>query len=214
MFRNLFKPDSFLMILFSRITDCIFLSLFWLLCCFPVLSAGTSFAALYDASYRAFRKAEKNTWQRFFKSFRTNWKSGILPTVVFLILFGLLGWGLIQMWNAAVGQRVSWVLFAAAAFVGVLILGILSVMFPLLSRFENTFGTLLKNTLLLALANLPRTVCLGLINAAVLFLCVRFIFPVFFLPSLAAVADSFLLEPMFKPYMPPEETFEEENATP
>ena len=40
MFRNLFKPDSPLMITMSRITDCIFLSLFWLLCCIPVVTVG------------------------------------------------------------------------------------------------------------------------------------------------------------------------------
>ena len=56
MFRNLLKPDSPLMITMSRITDYIFLSCFWLLCCIPVVTIGTSTAALYDASYRAFRK--------------------------------------------------------------------------------------------------------------------------------------------------------------
>lgn len=208
MFRNLFKPDSFLMILLSRITDSIFLSLFWLLCCFPVLTVGTSFAALYDASYRTFRKGERNSWQRFFRTFRENWKAGILPTVVFLALFGLLGWGMIQLWNGAVGQQISWLMFAAVALVGILVMGVLSVLFPVLSRFENKFGALLKNTLLLSLANLPRTLCLGLINTLVLFLCVRFVVPVFILPCLAAVADSFLLEPMFRPYLPAEETEE------
>ena len=49
MFRNLFSPDSQLMITMTRITDFIFLSLFWLLCSFPVVTMGASFAALYDA---------------------------------------------------------------------------------------------------------------------------------------------------------------------
>ena len=64
MFRNLFNPESQLMITMSRITDFIFLSLFWLLCSFPVVTIGASFAALYDASYRTFRCNEKNSWQR------------------------------------------------------------------------------------------------------------------------------------------------------
>ena len=49
MFRSLFRPDSPLMITVNQITDCIFLSLFWILGCFPVVTAGASFAALYDA---------------------------------------------------------------------------------------------------------------------------------------------------------------------
>ena len=47
--------------------------------------------------------------------------------------------------------------------------------------------------------------------AAVIFLCVRYVFPLFFLPALAALIGSLFLEPMFKPYMP-QETSESEDA--
>ena len=201
MFRNLFKPDSALMITMTRITDCIFLSLFWMLCCIPVVTVGASFAALYDASYRALRKNERNSWQRFFAVFRDNWKAGIVPTVVFLAA----GWGLLKtviaLWNLAVAGTLSWMLFAALAFIAVILLGVLSVLFPVLSRFENSLGALLKNTVFLAMANLPRTVILGAINAVTLFLCARLIVPLFFLPSLAALFASFAIEPMFAPFM-------------
>lgn len=201
MFRNLFRPDSPLMVTMSQLTDCIFLSLFWILGCFPIVTIGASFAALYDATYRGFRGGEKHPWQRFLQVFRRNWKSGILPTAVFLAAFALLSRGLILAWNAAVYGKLSWMLFSGAAFAGVLLLGILSVLFPMLSRFENSAGTLLKNTVLLALANTPRTLGLGLINAVSLLLCIRYVFPLFFLPSLAALLGSLLIEPMFKPYM-------------
>ena len=201
MFRNLFSPDSALMITMSRITDCIFLSLFWLLCCIPVVTAGASFAALYDASYRTFRKNEQNSWRRFFCVFRDNWKAGILPTILFLFL----SWGLLKavvaLWNLAVAGTLTWMLFSALAFVAVVVLGILSVLFPMLSRFENSLAALLKNTVFLSLANLPRTVVLGFLNAVTLFLCARLVVPLFFLPSLAALFGSFAIEPMFRPFM-------------
>mgnify|MGYP003295297251 CR=1 FL=1 len=201
MFRNLFNPDSGLMITMSRITDVIFLSLFWLMCCIPVVTAGASFAALYDASYRAFRENEKNTWKRFFSTFRDNWKSGILPTILFLLAGAGLMKAVITLWNLAVAGSLSWMMFSALAFVAMVILGILSVMFPMLSRFENSLGALLKNTVFLAMANLPRTAVLGAINAVTVFLCARLIVPLFFLPSLAALFGSFAIEPMFKPFM-------------
>ena len=201
MFRNLLKQDSPLMITMTRITDCIFLSLFWLLCCIPVVTVGASFAALYDASYRTFRKNERNSWQRFFGVFRENWKAGIVPSVVFLAA----GWGLLKgtiaLWNLAVAGTMSWMLFAALAFVAVVLLGMLSILFPMLSRFENSLGALLKNTVFLAMANLPRTAVLGAINAVTVFLCARLVVPLFFLPSLAALFGSFAIEPMFRPFM-------------
>lgn len=201
MFRNLFSPDHPLMITMSQITDCIFLSLFWILGCFPVVTVGASFAALYDATCRGFRRGEKHPWQRFLKVFRENWKAGIVPTIVFLALFAALAKAMIAFWNAAVYGSVSWTLFSAAAFVGVLALGVLSVLFPVLSRFDNSLAGLLKNTVLLALANMPKTLALGMVNAVSLFLCARYVFPLFFLPSLAALIGSLLIEPMFQPYM-------------
>lgn len=201
MFRNLLKPDSPLMITMTQITDCIFLSLFWILGCFPVVTIGASFAALYDSAFRAYRQGEKHPWQRFAHVFKTNWKSGILPTVVFLILGWALTKALVGVWNAAVYGTISWMVFSAAAFAGVLVLGILSVLFPMLSRFENPFPVLLKNTVFLSMANLPRTIALGIVNALALLLCLRFVVPLFFLPALTALIDSLLIEPMFKPYL-------------
>jgi len=202
MFRNLFRPDSPLMIVMTQITDCIFLSLFWVLGCMPVVTVGTSFAAMYDAVYRGFRRGEKNCWQAFVVSFRRNWRDGIVPTVVFLAAAAALVSGGIRLWNSAVYGQVSWTVFSVGAFFGVVLLGVLSVLFPLLSRFENSTAMLLKNTVLLAAANLPRTLGLGLLNAVSAFLCVRYVFPVFFLPALAALIGTLLIEPMFKPFLP------------
>lgn len=205
MFRKFFNPDNALMITMSQITDCIFLSIFWFLGCIPVVTIGTSFAALYDSTYRGFRKGDKHCWGRFLQVYRQNWKSGILPTVVFLSAVTLLTRTLVGLWNTAVAGNLPWMVFSGAAFVGVLVVGILSVLFPVLSRFENSFPMLLKNTVYLSLANLPRTLALGLLNTVSALLCAVYVLPLFVLPSLAALIGSLLLEPMFRPFMPAEE---------
>ena len=205
MARKFLNPDNALMITMTQITDCIFLSLFWLIGCIPVVTAGTSFAALYDATFRGFRQGDKHCWNRFLQTFRTNWKAGVLPTGVFLAVLYLLVKVLVSLWNSAAAGAVSWMVFSGAAFVGILVLGIMSVLFPMLSRFENSFPVLLKNTVLLAMANLPRTLALGILNAAAGLLCAFYILPLFFLPSLAALIGSLLIEPMFKPYIPSED---------
>ena len=208
MFRKFLNPDNALMITMTQITDCIFLSMFWLLGCIPVVTLGASFAALYDATYRGFRKGEKHSWGRFWQVYRENWKVGILPTAVFLAVLTLVTKGLVALWNTAVAGEISWMLFSGLAFVGVVVLGILSVLFPMLSRFENPFPVLLKNTLFLAMANLPRTVALGTLNAAAGLACAFFVLPLFFLPSLAALIGSVLIEPMFRPFLPAAEATE------
>lgn len=209
MFKKLFNPDNFLMITMTWITDCIFLSLFWLLGCAPVVTMGASFAALYDAVYRGFRKKEKNSWQRFLQVYRENWKAGIGPSIVLIAATWGLGKLLIALWNGAVAGSVSWMVFSGSAFVVVLLFGMLSILCPMLSRFDNSFSALLRNTALLGPAHLPRTLALGLVNTATALVCIRYIIPVCFLPALAALIGSLFIEPMFKPYMPKEETEEE-----
>ena len=209
MFRKFLNPDNALMITMTQITDCIFLSIFWLLGCIPVVTVGTSFAALYDATWRGFRKGDKHCWGRFLQVYRENWKAGILPTVFFLVAASVLGKTMIALWNSAVAGNLSWMVFSGIAFVGILLVGILSILFPMLSRFENPFPVLLKNTLLLGMANLPRTLALGLLNTAAFLLCLVYVVPVCFLPSLAALIGSLFIEPMFRPFMS-EETGDEE----
>lgn len=206
--KDLFKPDSGLMVFMAQVTDCIFLSMFFMLGCVPVVTAGASFAALYDSAARGLRRGEKNTWQRFWRAFATNWRAGIVPSILFLAALAGLACGMIRVWNAAVAGTVSWMLFAGIAFAAEVLVGMLSLLFPMLSRFENSLTALLKNTAVLALGNLPRTLALGIVNTVSLFLCVRFIVPLFFLPALAALLGSLFIEPIFRPFMPQEETEE------
>lgn len=201
MFRKMFDPDSGLMSAMTRITDCIFLSLFWLLGCIPVVTVGASCAGVYDAAFRGFRQGERHPWQRFWQVYRRNWKVGLLPSVMFLAGGYGLAAGMIGLWNGAVRGAHSWMLFAFAAVPALLALGVLGLLFPVLSRFENSFSGLLKNTVLLALANLPRTFGLGVLYGATVLLCVRLAIPVFFLPALTALVSSYLIEPIFKPYL-------------
>lgn len=202
MFRSIFNPDNALMITVTQITDCIFLSLFWLLGCFPVVTAGAATAALYDSVWRGFRKRDKHTWTRFLHSFRQNLKPSLIPTVLILVAACVLGRILIRTWNGAVYGTVSWGIFAAAAFVAMFLVGIGSILFPQLSRFENSTAALLANTFRLGLAHMPLTLGLGLVNVVTAFLCVRYVVPVCFLPALAALISTLFIEPMFKPYMP------------
>lgn len=204
MFRGIFRPDSPLMITVSQITDCIFLSLFWLLGCFPVVTAGASTAALYDAVWRGFRRGDKHPWHRFFHSFRQNLRPSLIPTLIVLAgAGGLVRLG-IFLWNQAVYGNLSWGVFSGGAFLLLVVLGIGSLLFPLLSRFENTTARLLGNTVRVGIANLPLTLLLGFLNAATIFLCLRWVFPLFFLPALTSLLSTLLIEPMLKPYMPPE----------
>ena len=69
MFRNLLNPDNGLMVTMAQITDCILLSLLWLLGCFPLFTVGAASAALYDSVRHCLRGSERNPVSRFLRSF-------------------------------------------------------------------------------------------------------------------------------------------------
>lgn len=130
-----------------------------------------------------------------------NWKSGIVPGLFVMVAVIAGGWGMIQLWNNAVLSG-GWMLFAAAAVVAVILLGVLSVVLPMLSRFENKPLRTIGNAFAVAFANLPRTFLLGVVQACTIFACVYFVIPVLILPCLSALVSSLLVEPMFRPYLP------------
>ena len=201
MFRNLINPENGLMIALTQITDCVFLSLFWFLGCFPLVTVGAASSALYDAVRRCFREREQRPWKRFWDTYLRDLKGSILPALLVLAAawFGLKG--MVGLWNGAVAGSVSWPVFSGVGFLAVMAAGVLSVLFPMLSRFDNPLPVLLKNTVLLALGNMPRTIALGILNTLTAWLCARWIFPLLFLPALSALLSTYLLEPMFKPYL-------------
>ena len=212
MFRNLFNPESDLMILLAQITDALFLSFFWMLGGVLVVTAGPATAALYDAVYYGYRRHGLHSWDRFVHSFRQNFKVGCLAAIPVAAVSCGAVYGMARLFRAAYLGKASWVLFSAGAVVCFLLVGVLAVVFPLLSRFETTVPRLLGNAVRLALANLPRTAVLAVLHCGCIFLCLRYVLPVLILPALCMLASTWLIEPMLRPFMPPEEAPPEDES--
>lgn len=147
------------------ICDLILVNALWLICCLPIVTIGASTAAMHSVIRKMAACEYYTVWQGFWHGFRENWKQG---TAVALILGGVL---LISGLDIAVGLNISGLSGIACQAVGVLGLiaavFIQSLAFPVMTRYRLGLGTVLKNALLLSLAN-PHVVLAGL-AAAVLF---------------------------------------------
>lgn len=147
------------------ICDLILVNALWLICCLPIVTIGASTAAMHSVTRKMAACECYTVWQGFWHGFRENWKQG---TAVALILGGVV---LISGLDIAVGLNISGLSGIACQAVGVLGLiaavFIQSLAFPVMTRYRLGLGTVLKNALLLSLAN-PHVVLAGL-AAAVLF---------------------------------------------
>lgn len=211
---NLFNPDALFWRWCSRILDVMILSLFWLFCSLPVVTVGAASTALYDAAVHGIRRDEPGAYARFFRTFRRELKTAVPAALLWGAVLIVLLWAGQQV--GVVIQDPGPVLAATAALVALLlfVLGTVSWLFPLLSRFTFSFGALNRTAGQFFIAYLPSSVLLALLLAASAWTCFRFLFPIFFMPCTEALLASFLVERAFRKHMPPEEQEAGEDAPP
>lgn len=202
--RNLFDPNALLWRWCSRILDFMVLSILWFFCSIPAVTMGAASTALYDAAVHGIRRDEPGAYVRFFRTFRRELKTASLATLLWGAALAALLWSG-QFVGTAI-QEPGPVLAAAAAVVLLLffVLGTVSWMFPLLSRFEFSFRALNRTAWQFLIVHLPSSICLVLLLAGSAWVCFRFWFPVCFLPCVEALLASFPVERAFRKHMPPE----------
>ncbi len=201
MFRALFGQDGLLNSLFNHISDALLLSLLWLLFCLPVVTIGPSTAAMYAVAVKVFRRGEKGTCRKFWQAFKSNLRRGLPLSLIWLTFFASVAYCMIFLWNAIEKELVGASAFFIACVFVFLLIGIQGILFPMVSRFENTVGKLLVNTVVMAMGNLPRTLMVGLLVVLGIALCLWQGWLVILVPGVVTVACTYFIEPVFAPYM-------------
>gem|GEM_PF-3196438 len=167
MFGRIFNPENAFFRTADKLADLVMLSLMWALCSIPLVTLGPATAALYDAAVKILRRGEAgNIYQRFFHSFRLNFKVGALTSLAVLaaavLLYGLGNF----LYRLALTGKAGVVLYYAYLLLLLLPIGMISYLFPVLSRFTFGAGGLIGTCWKLALNHLPSTLLLGLLTAA------------------------------------------------
>lgn len=193
--------------------DMMVISILWLVLCLPIVTAGPATTALYYTVVKVIRRERSYALKEFFRSFKLNLKQGMLLSVLLFALVWLMyvDFTYAQMLADAENAAGTW-MFGAFVVIALLLSGTALYVFPLLSRFNMTFVRLLKSSFFMAVRYLPTTAVLLLL--AVLCGGLIWIIPVtaVIVPALAMLAASFLLERIFKKYMPAAEGTPEETG--
>lgn len=197
---GIFDPDNWFYRSTEKLVDLVFLSVFWLACCLPVVTIGPATAALYNAAVRCIRGDERNSWGVFLRTLRSELKVGVLATLAVLPAAVLLAFlqGLLYQ---TVGTAQGALLYMAYQVFLLLPLGMVSYLFPVLSRFTFRTGGLLLNSAKLAVAHLPSTAALGLLLGLAIWVCSFLPLLAVVLPAVLALVQSLFLERIFRPYI-------------
>lgn len=208
---NFFNVDNAFFSFMGKLWDMILLSFIWVICCIPIVTIGPATTALYYAIVKVIRRERGYATKEFFHSLKDNLKLGALSTLVFLVG----AWILYVDFRYADMQRTSGgkygdILMAVFVAVTTITLFVFLFIYPILSRFTLNFKGLFKTTFIIAMKHFPTSFMLAVI-LCVCAIGVYLFFPLIFLvPSIYCFISSFLIERIFKKYMPkPEGTPEE-----
>ena len=140
------------MLFLKKLSKLFWLNILWLVCCVPVLTAGTSTCAAFAVALRlADDDEEVETFggltRRFFKAFRQDIIQGFLIMLFSLVTFGL--GGLFVYLAHDSGFNLIKIAAIIGYFLLVLIVNLYS--YPLIARYSNTFVNTLRNSIALFL---------------------------------------------------------------
>lgn len=178
--KSLLNPDSPVMSFWKKLSDFVILNVLWALGCLPVITIGTSTAAMHRCVMQYQSCGEISIFKEFWKAYRQNFKQAtglflveIVAVCVFLIDIRI-------VWSFETKTGVLNVIWIAALFL--LLIPALSVILPLQAQFENSFFATLKKAWLMAMVHLPAVLLVTLLNMLPVLLAV--FMPPIFLKSL------------------------------
>lgn len=208
---NLFNLDNGFFSFMGKVWDMVLLSIMWVICCIPIITIGPATTAMYYAIVKVIRRERGYVTKEFFHSFKDNLKLGLLSALIFLVMAYIL----YIDFTFAIGQRNAGSKYGdlmVAGFIAIttMVVFVLVFIYPILSRFTVSLKGLFKTSFIIAMKHFPTTFLLVVIVAA-FGLGVYIIYPLIFIaPALCCLVCSFLIERVFKKYMPkPEGTPEE-----
>ena len=212
-----FNIDNPLFTVLSKIADLLVLSIIYLLLCIPIITIGPATTALYYTVVKVIRRDRGYLFREFFKSFRLNFKKGAIVGVVITIIQLILAFDLYYAWSmlevdSKKGSILLGVFLALFAFTIIFTMYV----FPLLSRFEISYGQMIKSSIFMSIRHILYTILMLLVVIASVILVILSNFMlIVIMPALTIFINSLMMEKMLKKYMldsqgRPEETGVEE----
>lgn len=206
--KNADKRNPIIRIL-EKFGELFMLNLIFVLSCLPIVTIGAALVTLFDVTNKMVRNEDESTWKGYWKQFRKDFKIGT-QIYVFLIAY------------AAVIVAEYYYMLSSAGTVNfiVVLIGLellalsyaLPFLFPLAARYDNKLFAHLKNSLILAIANIKQWLFVfwlwmlpifALMSSAVLFAYTWYLW-ILILFSMFAYSTSMIVHPIFDKLENPE----------
>lgn len=180
------------------IADLCIVSVYWLVCCIPLVTIGTSSAALYITVTKVIRNEKGVLTRTFFTEFRKSFKQGLLLSLIFLGGFALIC-AYVFLGNSISLQAGYYLIYWVVVFVlAVIMTGTFVYVFPLFAIFHQKTWVYIRTGFFLSVGYPVKT--LGLICMLALAALIMYKIPllILLLPGTYALLASIILEPIIE----------------
>lgn len=184
---GLFNYSNPVIVFLVKVANMIIASLYWILCCLPVVTVMPACAALYHCVNKVIFGNGNGITRDFFNAFKAALKPGVALTILIEVVGALVAFGIYtgtKIWDAGMFGTVY---MAAGILIGFLCLTTLIYVAPTLSRFEGGVSVVLRLSMYFAMKNQFRSAWFGLL-LGLAFWCVDF-FPLLLLVMPALYTD-------------------------
>ena len=202
MLKKFFAYDGTFMEVLHKIGELIILSVVFLLCCIPVITAASSATSLYYAVIKSVRRDRGNILHEFFSSMERTFKKGCIISVTMAIWFAALFYGM--NYFKGLGTEDGNAVMILYIIVICITAGISMYVFPVLSRFEMRTGSIWKLSFVMSIRYFYITAALVAGDALIAW-ALFYRLPmacILFVPGVWCFIITFMMEKVLLAYMP------------
>lgn len=186
------NPDHGFFRFLSLVSDLLMLNVLFLITCIPLVTIGPALTALYSVALDMVRRRYPTISSSYMKAFKKHFKQSIMLWIPVLLLYVFFFSDLYVIYKVIdpaynMFQIPVWILLF-------LLFSISMYSFPLISAYPNPTKVIIKNSLLISLANVPTTIFYIVIPLAIAKVAVKdsttlvFVFSLFLFWGFATIA--------------------------
>ncbi len=158
----MFLPGGRLIRFLTAVCDLMILNILLAASCITVVFSGDGVVSLYTVTLRMFRGTEDSPGKSFLRALRGNFIPSVPSTLLLLADVTMIA--VLRQVLYAETLLLSPTVFVLLTIITIFLTALLSYLFPLTARFNNTFVRHLGNAARLAVANLPVTFLITGVN--------------------------------------------------
>lgn len=209
--RNLFNMDNPVFRTLGKLADLMILNICFIICCLPVFTIGAALTGMNYVTLKIAEEEEGYIAKGFFKSFRQNFKQATVIWLILLVFGVVLGLDFYIL-SGSTGTMVK-TMRIILLIVSIFYAMVLVYVFPVLARFDNPIKVTMKNSLIMAIADFPRTIVMVVITVGSVLITLfnsytiayGLLIWILFGFSLVAYLNCLFMKKVFAKYMPKEE---------